>query len=138
MTKPISIIIALAFALGSVTAACGSGSKAGGVSGTGGAFGTGGVSGAATQTCGDNLKALGLGSRATITLVKAFKSGDALSLVIPAAAGSITARADVCLVKMIVGPGSPGPARAPSTSAGIGIEVLLPAPAAWNERYQAF
>lgn len=93
---------------------------------------------AATPVCDDGLKSLDLGSGATITLVKAFKSGEALSLASPAGAGSVTARADVCLVKMIVGPGSPGPVGAPSTSAGIGIEVMLPAPAAWNERYQAF
>ena len=92
----------------------------------------------ATPVCDDGLKSLDLGSGATVTLVKAFKSGDALSLTSPAAAGSITARTDVCLVKMIVGPGNPGPVGAPSTSAGIGIEVLLPAPASWNERYQAF
>jgi hypothetical protein len=88
--------------------------------------------------CGEDLKAVDLGSGATVTLVKAFERGDALSLVSPAAAGSITALADVCLVKVIVGPGSPGPLGAPSTSAGIGIEVLLPTLAAWNERYQAF
>jgi len=93
---------------------------------------------AATPVCDDGLKSLDLGTGATVTLVKAFKSGDVLSLASPAAAGSITVQADVCLVKMTVGPGSPGPAGAPSTSAGIGIEVLLPAPAAWNERYQAF
>ena len=93
---------------------------------------------AATPVCDDGLKSLDLGSGASVTLVKAFKNGDALSLASPAAAGSITVRADVCLVKVLVGPGSPGPAGAPSTSAGIGIEVLLPAPATWNERYQAF
>jgi feruloyl esterase len=37
-------------------------------------------------------------------------------------------------VKLRVGPGNPGPADAPSTSAGIGIEVWLPAPASWNNR----
>ena len=33
--------------------------------------------------------------------------------------------------------GNPGPAGAPSTSAGIGIEVWLPAKAAWNNRIHA-
>ncbi|HSW21662.1 MAG TPA: tannase/feruloyl esterase family alpha/beta hydrolase, partial [Burkholderiaceae bacterium] len=69
----------------------------------------------------------------SVVLVKSFKQGDPLGLsgttgTPPAAA------ADVCLVKLVVGPGSPGAASAPSTSAGIGIEVWLPAPAAWNER----
>jgi len=41
---------------------------------------------------------------------------------------------DVCAVKLLTGPGHPGPSDAPSTSAGIGIEVWLPAPANWNKR----
>ena len=42
------------------------------------------------------------------------------------------------MVKLVVGPGNPGPATAPSTSKGIGIEILLPKPANWNERIRAF
>lgn len=34
----------------------------------------------------------------------------------------------------MVGPGNPGPADAPSTSPGIGIEVWLPMPEKWNNR----
>jgi feruloyl esterase len=44
---------------------------------------------------------------------------------------------DLCMVKLLVGPGSSGPKTAPSTSAGIGIEVWLPAPARWNRRIHA-
>ncbi|MBT0667319.1 tannase/feruloyl esterase family alpha/beta hydrolase [Novosphingobium profundi] len=44
------------------------------------------------------------------------------------------AQADLCLVKLVVGPGNPGPADAPSTSEGIGIEIWLPTPAHWNRR----
>jgi len=45
-----------------------------------------------------------------------------------------TATNDVCVVKLLVGPGHPGPADAPSTSAGIGIEIWLPSAANWNKR----
>ncbi|MGH8796098.1 MAG: tannase/feruloyl esterase family alpha/beta hydrolase, partial [Caldimonas sp.] len=41
---------------------------------------------------------------------------------------------DLCFVKLNVGPGNSGPASAPSTSAGIGIEVWLPSAENWNER----
>ncbi len=41
------------------------------------------------------------------------------------------------MVKLLVGPGNPGPAGLPSTSAGIGIEVWLPARANWNKRIHA-
>jgi hypothetical protein len=44
------------------------------------------------------------------------------------------APSDLFLVKLIVGPGNPGPANAPSTSPGIGIEVWLPSKANWNGR----
>ncbi|HWW24275.1 MAG TPA: hypothetical protein VNZ85_00080, partial [Caulobacter sp.] len=37
-------------------------------------------------------------------------------------------------VKLNVGPGNPGVADAPSTSAGIGIEIWLPTAANWNRR----
>ncbi|MEJ7935562.1 tannase/feruloyl esterase family alpha/beta hydrolase [Sphingobium sp. AN558] len=47
------------------------------------------------------------------------------------------ATADLCMVKLLVGPGNPGPAGAPSTSAGIGIEVWLPAKSGWNGRVHA-
>jgi feruloyl esterase len=50
---------------------------------------------------------------------------------------SSTALADLCLVKLLVGPGNLGPADAPSTSAGIGIEIWLPAKSVWNGRIHA-
>jgi len=43
--------------------------------------------------------------------------------------------ADLCWVKLLVGPGIPGPADAASTSKGIGIEVFLPEKSAWNGRF---
>ena len=70
-----------------------------------------------------------------VVLVKPFKAGDALALPdTPASPPPPVAASDLCLVKMVVGPGNAGTAGAPSTSAGIGIEVWLPAPAEWNER----
>jgi hypothetical protein len=44
---------------------------------------------------------------------------------------------DLCVVKLIVGPGNAGPSNAPSTSAGIGIEIWLPSAARWNGRVHA-
>lgn len=45
--------------------------------------------------------------------------------------------ADLCWVKLLVGPASAGPADVPSTSLGIGIEVWLPEKAGWNQRVHA-
>lgn len=45
--------------------------------------------------------------------------------------------ADLCLVKLLIGPGIAGPEGAPSTSAGIGIEIWLPEKSAWNQRFHA-
>jgi len=86
--------------------------------------------------CDDTLKTeFEPDSLTTVLLVKAFKKGDALALSgTPATPPPPTAANDVCVVKLLVGPGNPGPAGAPSTSAGIGIEVWLPAPANWNHR----
>ena len=70
----------------------------------------------------------------TVVLVKSFKKGDPLLLTGTATSTTPVAANDVCVVKLVVGPGNPGPADAPSTSAGIGIEVWLPSPANWNNR----
>src|SRR5437867_1108438 len=71
----------------------------------------------------------------TVLLVKAFKKGDVLKLpATPTTPAPPVAANDVCVVKLLVGPGNPGPAGLPSTSAGIGIEVWLPSPANWNKR----
>jgi feruloyl esterase len=89
-------------------------------------------------TCDDSLKtAFKPDANTIVVLVKAFASGDLLTLTPPADGGSPppSAAADLCLVKMIVGPGFQDTvSTAPSTSPGIGIEVWLPAVSAWNNR----
>jgi len=87
-------------------------------------------------TCDDSMiAAFKPDANTTITLVKAFKKGDALALSgTPASPAPPVALNDMCLVKMTIGPGNPGPASAPSTSSGIHIEMWLPAPANWNKR----
>ncbi|ASM70963.1 MULTISPECIES: tannase/feruloyl esterase family alpha/beta hydrolase [Roseobacteraceae] len=82
-------------------------------------------------------------------LVKSFRQGEQLLLDPGGASGAEVveggsnatipvAGTDLCLVKLLVGPGNPGPEGAPSTSAGIGIEVLLPTPVSWNKRIRAY
>lgn len=83
--------------------------------------------------CDDTLKAHALAADTTILDVKAFAAGTPLT----SANNAPTATADLCRVKLVVGPGNPGPADAPSTSSGIGVEVWLPAKAAWNQKYVA-
>lgn len=86
-----------------------------------------------------------------VLLVKPFRQGEPLLLTgepstatpstgvegAPNATAPI-AGSDLCVVKLLVGPGNPGPAEAPSTSAGIGIEVLLPGHDSWNRRIRAY
>src|SRR5262252_3232196 len=89
--------------------------------------------------CDDTMKtAFKPDANTTVVLVKAYKQGDALALPgTPATPPPPNAAADLCLVKMVVGPGfqDTSPA-APSTSPGIGIEVWLPTTSAWNNRIQ--
>src|SRR5580698_4896027 len=88
-----------------------------------------------TLACDDSLKvAFRPDELTTVVAVKAFKKGDPLLLSGTPIARTPTAANDLCLVKLNVGPGNPGPAGAPSTSPGIGIEVWLPTPANWNGR----
>lgn len=70
----------------------------------------------------------------SVIATKTFRKGEALVISEPISEWTPMAPADLCLVKINVGPGNPGPAGAPSTSAGIGIEIWLPTPEAWNER----
>ena len=70
----------------------------------------------------------------TVTLVRPFAKGDPLVLSEPATDQSPRAPDDLLLVKLIVGPGNPGPADALSTSPGIGIEIWLPRAERWDGR----
>jgi feruloyl esterase len=68
-----------------------------------------------------------------VLLVKPFKAGDPVALSnTPAVPAPPTAPVDLCLVKLLIGPGHPGTPGAPSTSPGIGIEVWLPTSTNWN------
>ncbi|WP_230948755.1 tannase/feruloyl esterase family alpha/beta hydrolase [Burkholderia cepacia] len=91
-------------------------------------------------SCDDGIKtAFKPDSNTTVQLVKLFKKGDSIALSnTPTTPAPPVAAADLCLVKLLVGPGNPGPASAPSTSAGIGIEVWLPTVANWNGRIRAY
>ena len=74
----------------------------------------------------------------SVLLVRSFKKGESLALSgTPSTPAPPVAANDVCVVKLLVGPGNPGPAGAPSTSAGIGIEVWLPSVENWNGRVHA-
>lgn len=89
--------------------------------------------------CDDSLKAgFQPDTETTVLMVKAFKKGDALLLGGTPTAATPTAANDLCMVKLLVGPGHPGPADAPSTTQGIGIEVWLPTKAHWNQRVHVY
>jgi hypothetical protein len=85
-------------------------------------------------SCDDSMKTeFHPDSLTTVLLVKAFKKNDPLTIGTPNANTPIAAN-DVCMVKLLVGPGNSGPVGAPSTSPGIGIEIWLPTPGNWNNR----
>ena len=89
------------------------------------------------QSCDDGLKtAFKPDALTTVMAVQSLKKGDKVYV---ADSGSpVTLAADICLVKLQVGPGNPGPADARSTSTGIGIEVWLPTQAQWNQRIRNY
>jgi feruloyl esterase len=71
-----------------------------------------------------------------VVSVRAYQRGD--KLFVSDSGVPVTLAADLCLVKLKVGPGQPGPLEARSTSEGIGIEVWLPTHANWNERIRNY
>ena len=72
----------------------------------------------------------------SVVSVREYKKGD--KLFVSDAGVPVTLSADLCLVKLKVGPGNQGPKDARSTSEGIGIEVWLPSHANWNERIRNY
>ncbi|EZP68576.1 tannase/feruloyl esterase family alpha/beta hydrolase [Novosphingobium resinovorum] len=93
---------------------------------------------AAGQSCDNSIKAtFKPDDQTTVVLVHQFRKGEVLRLNEPKTPFSQQAANDVCLVKLLVGPGHPGPDGAPSTSPGIGLEVWLPSSPNWNGRVHA-
>jgi pimeloyl-ACP methyl ester carboxylesterase len=102
--------------------------------------GTGGT-GAFAQPigCDDNLKtAFRPDANTSVVSVRMIRKGE--DLVAPDAPRPITAAADLCLVKLLIGPGFTAEKNktARSYSEGIGIEVWLPTHANWNERIRNY
>ena len=73
----------------------------------------------------------------TVVSVKTVAKGEKITAV--DSGTPITMANDVCLVKLLVGPGNTSePVTAPSYSAGIGMEIWLPAKSVWNERIRNY
>ena len=89
--------------------------------------------------CDDGIKtAFHPDADTSVVAVRLVKKGE--ELLAPDAAKPVTAAADLCLVKLLVGPGvtAEKDSAARSFSAGIGIEVWLPTQANWNERIRNY
>jgi len=95
---------------------------------------------AAPLACDDGIKtAFRPDADTTVIAVRLIKKGEELaSQDVPKP--PITAAADLCLVKLLVGPGvkAEKDTTARSYSQGIGIEVWLPMQANWNERIRNY
>jgi Tannase and feruloyl esterase len=95
---------------------------------------------AATLGCDDGIKqAFHPDADTSVIAVRLVKQGEELSAVdVPKP--PMTAAADLCLVKLLVGPGATAESdkTARSYSEGIGIEVWLPTEANWNERIRNY
>jgi len=89
--------------------------------------------------CDDGIKAAFHPDRQTrVVAVRQIKKGEALA--VPDAPQPVTAAADLCLVKLLVGPGvtAEKDKNARSYSEGIGIEIWLPSQSNWNERIRNY
>jgi Tannase and feruloyl esterase len=93
----------------------------------------------APMACNDSIKtAFKPDANTTVVAVRQVKQGEALMA--PDAPTAVTAAADLCLVKLLVGPGATAETdrNARSWSEGIGIEVWLPTHANWNDRIRDY
>ena len=89
--------------------------------------------------CDDGIKsAFRPGADTKVVAVRLVKKGEELKA--PDASQPVTAAGDLCLVKLLVGPGATAEKdkNARSYSDGIGIEVWLPTHANWNERIRNY
>jgi feruloyl esterase len=89
--------------------------------------------------CDDGIKAAFRPDADTsVIAIRLVKKGEELKA--PDAQQPVTAAADLCLVKLLVGPGATAEKdkSARSYSEGIGIEVWLPTHANWNERIRNY
>jgi feruloyl esterase len=90
-------------------------------------------------SCDDGIKtAFRPDADTSVVAVRLVKKGEELKA--PDASQPVTAAADLCLVKLLVGPGATAEKdkNARSWSEGIGIEVWLPTHANWNERIRNY
>lgn len=127
----------IGLSVGAVLVASGAGANAAAGNGNGTLGAAGEKTGWSMQDrCTEKVvgKAFKHDSLTSVLLVTQYHAGDALP---PGRPDTPTAGADLCQVKLLVGPGNPGPVGAPSTSAGIGIEVWLPNRDAWSQRVHA-
>lgn len=93
----------------------------------------------APLACDDGIKAaFKPDARTTVVAVRSIAKGTPLVAV--DSPQPVTAARDMCLVKLLVGPGVTAETDkgARSASEGIGIEVWLPAHAEWNERIRNY
>ena len=89
--------------------------------------------------CDDGIKtAFRPDADTSVVAVRLVKKGE--DLLAPDSPKPVTAAAELCLVKLLVGPGvtAEKDSSARSYSAGIGIEVWLPTQANWNERIRNY
>ena len=90
-------------------------------------------------SCDDGIKtAFRPDADTSVVAVRLVKKGEELKA--PDASQPVMAAADLCLVKLLVGPGATAEKdkNARSWSEGIGIEVWLPTHANWNERIRNY